>query len=73
MFGWIEISLLFIGACLLIGGVTPRFRRYRSLLWAGGALILITALYPRNKAMRSDSIFSGKALGRRGCRSSCLE
>ncbi len=61
MFGWIEISLLFIGACLLIGGVTPRFRRYRSLLWAGGALILITALYPRQSNALGQYLFGQSA------------
>ena len=44
MFGWIEICLSLIAACLLIDGVIRRFRRYSSPFWAGGALSPITAL-----------------------------
>lgn len=62
MFGWMEIGLLLVAACLLIGGVTPAYRRYRSLLWAGGALILITALYPRHSNALGQYLF-GRSSG----------
>jgi small-conductance mechanosensitive channel len=47
MFGAVEIGLL-SGALLLVGlGRWPRLKAYRSLLAGGGALLLITALFPR--------------------------
>lgn len=47
MFGAVEIGLL-AGAVLLVGlGRWPRLKAYRSILAGGGALLLITALFPR--------------------------
>ncbi len=62
MFGWIEICLLVVAVCLLIGGMTPQFRRYRSLFWAGSALMLITALYPRHSNALGQFLF-GRSSG----------
>jgi small-conductance mechanosensitive channel len=47
MFGWVEICILSVAALLLIGGMAPRLRPYRSLFWGGSALMLITAVFPR--------------------------
>ena len=47
MFGAVEICLL-AAAVLLVGlGRLPRLKAYRPLLAGGGALLLITALFPR--------------------------
>lgn len=62
MFDWIEIFLLLAAASLLIGGMTPQFRRYRSLFWVGGALMLITALYPRHSNALGQYLF-GRSSG----------
>jgi small-conductance mechanosensitive channel len=47
MFGWIDIGLLAGAALLLVFRALPYFRSYRPLFGGGGALLLITALFPR--------------------------
>jgi hypothetical protein len=65
MFGWVEICILSIAALLLIDGTVPRLRPYRSLFLGGGALMLITAVFPRAGNPLGQFLFesnSGKPL-----------
>jgi small-conductance mechanosensitive channel len=47
MVGSVEIVFLAIAAALAGCGLVPRLRVYRSLMWGGAALSLLSALYPR--------------------------
>jgi small-conductance mechanosensitive channel len=58
MLGWIEISLLLAAAALVICGMTPQLRSYRSLLWGSSILMLITALFPRRGNLLGQYLFA---------------
>jgi len=47
MFGWVEICLLSMATALLVLRVLPHLKTYRPLFAGGGALLLISALFPR--------------------------
>jgi hypothetical protein len=57
------MSLLAVTLALLLGGLVPRLRPYRPLLWGGGMLALITAPSPRPGNRLGDFLFSGVAGG----------
>jgi small-conductance mechanosensitive channel len=47
MFGWVEVCLLVAAVLILLLRALPYLRGYRPLFGGGGALLLITALFPR--------------------------
>jgi small-conductance mechanosensitive channel len=63
MFGLTEICLLLVAAVLLIWGMLPRVRPYRSLFGGGSLLFLITALFPRTGNPIGQFLFDGDATG----------
>ena len=65
MFGAVEIGLL-VGAVLLTGlGRLPRLKAYRPLLAGGGALLLITAPFPRTGNPIGQYLFAETGSGLR--------
>jgi len=63
MFGWIEIGLLSTAAILVILRLVPRLRPYRPLFTGGGALLLITAVFPRTGNPLGQFLFGVKPDG----------
>lgn len=61
MLGWIEICLLLAAGVLLICGLAPQLRTYRSLFWGGAVLLAITALFPRPGNVLGQHLFAGAA------------
>jgi small-conductance mechanosensitive channel len=59
MLGWIETCLLLGAGVLLVCGLTPQLRSYRSLFWGGGVLLAITALFPRPGNVLGQQLFAG--------------
>ncbi len=57
MFGWIELSLLAAALTLFLLRCLPRLRSYRALLVGGGALLLITAVFPRTSNPLGQFLF----------------
>lgn len=47
MLGWLDIGIVVVAATLAGCGFVRRLRVYRSLMWRGAVLAIITALYPR--------------------------
>ncbi len=59
MLGWAEIGFLSSAAVLLACGTVPRLRASRSLFWAGGVLMLISAVFPRHGNPLGQYLFVG--------------
>ena len=65
LFGWIEICLLSVAALLLATRALPFWRSYRPLFGGAGAMILITALFPRTGNPLGDFLFGASGGGPR--------
>lgn len=56
---WLDVGLLITFAALLMAGFLRKLRLYRSLIWGGAGLALITALHPRPNNAVGAFLFGG--------------
>jgi small-conductance mechanosensitive channel len=58
---WTEVGLLALAAVLFTCGLLPMLRSYRALFWGSSALVLITAVFPRQGNPLGQYLFVGTA------------